>query len=54
METQKRIGRPTLPKYRGKLHRFGKIEDKIVEILPLMKSQHDRKLVLNALEELKK
>jgi hypothetical protein len=54
IEAKKKMGRPKLPKYRSKLHRYGKIEDKFAEVYPLMKSTHDRKLIERVLEELKK
>ncbi|WP_053348210.1 hypothetical protein [Peribacillus butanolivorans] len=56
LKEKKIMGRPPLPlekQYRKKKHRFGRIEDKFTSILSLIESEKDRKLILDALEELK-
>jgi hypothetical protein len=51
---QRRRGRPRTPDYRKEVHRFSRIEDVFLTIVNRMESENDRKLVLEALETIKR
>ncbi|MDA1620650.1 MULTISPECIES: hypothetical protein [Bacillus cereus group] len=50
---QKKMGRPRVPKHRSKTMRLAKVEDQFLKVLSMMESKKDKKLVLEALEELR-
>lgn len=51
--TQKKIGRPETPEYTKKRFRYANIEKRFSKALEQMKDEHDKKIILKVLEEMK-
>ena len=45
MWLKKKMGRPTVPDYRKRVHRFSRIEDGLKEVMKKMKDENDKKLI---------
>lgn len=50
----RKVGRPTVPDYAKKQFRFSGIEKRFLAAVEKMESEHDKKLVLSVLEDMKK
>jgi len=49
-----KMGRPTTPHYFKKQFRYSGIEKRFLQALESMKNEHDKKVVLDVLESMKK
>lgn len=54
MDNKKIMGRPTVPDYAKKQYRFSGIEKRFLAVIENMVNEHDKKLVLSVLEDMKK
>jgi hypothetical protein len=54
VKEKKRRGRPRTADYRKEVHRFSRIEDVFLAVVRKMETENDRKLVLEALETIKR
>lgn len=46
-------GRPKTEAYRKLIFRYSKVEDTLQPVISQMQNEHDKQLILNALEQLK-
>lgn len=48
----KKMGRPTVPKYRKKQYRYASIEKRLLDAIEKMESEHDKNIVRSVLKSM--